>query len=120
MRRARARLEAGRLAWVALVLVSALAWFETGRGLAFRLGLTGAEAGIGLALAAVVSLTLVRWARSDAESRALAALECPACHAPLATRHEHGTGRVGGRQVWSCGSCGLERIARLTCAGCAA
>lgn len=115
-----ARLEARTLGWGALVLVSALAWFETGRGLAFRLGLAGAEAGIGLAIAAVVALTLMRWARSDAEARALAALECPVCHAPLATRHEHGSRALGGRQLWSCANCGLERIRRLTCAGCAA
>lgn len=113
-------LEARTLGWGALVLVSALAWFQTGRGLAFRLGLDGAEAGVGVALAAVVTLTLVRWARADAEARALAALECPACRARLATRHEHATRVLGGRQLWSCSNCGLERMARLTCTGCAA
>ncbi len=115
-----ARIDARTLGWLALVLVSTLAWFETGRGLAFRLGLDGAEAGVGVALAAVVALTLVRWARSDAEARALAGLECPVCRAPLVTHHEHGTRTLAGRQIWSCANCGLERIARLTCAACAA
>ena len=114
------RLDARMAGWGALVLVSALAWFETGRGLAFRLGLDGAEAGVGVALAAVVTLTLVRWARGDAEARALAALECPRCRSALVTRHEHGSRAIPGRQLWTCASCGLERITRLTCAGCAA
>ena len=114
------RYPAHLLGWGALVLVSALAWFQAGRGLAFRLGLDGAEAGVGVALAAAVALTLVRWARGDVEARALAALECPTCHAALTTRHEHATSAAGGRQFWSCANCGLERVAGLTCAACAA
>ena len=106
--------------WTLLIGVSALAWFQTGRGLAFRLGLGGAESGVGIALAAVVALTLIRWARSDVEARSLAALRCPACRATLSTRHEHGTRTFAGRQMWTCSNCGLERIARLTCEGCAA
>lgn len=108
------------LGWGALILISALVWFDTGRGLASRLGLDGAEAGIGLAVAAVVTLTLVRWACGDAEARSLAALECPRCRAGLVTRHEHGSKALPGRQLWSCDRCGLERITRLTCSGCAA
>jgi hypothetical protein len=118
--RLRPRLDARLAGWAALVLVSALAWFETGRGLAFRLGLDGAEAGVGVAVAGVVTLTLVRWAWSDAEAHALAALECPRCRAALATHHEHGTRAVPGRQLWSCAGCGFERMTRLTCNGCAA
>jgi hypothetical protein len=120
MSRFSAWLQPHLLWWGALVLVSALAWFQAGRGLAFRLGLDGAEAGVGVALAAAVALTLVRWARGDVEARALAALECPTCHGSLTTRHEHATGAGGGRQFWSCANCGLERTAGLTCPACAA
>jgi hypothetical protein len=112
--------ETRTLLWGLLIGVSALAWFETGRGLAFRLGLEGAETGAGIALAAVVAVTLLRWARGDAEARSLAALRCPACRSLLETRHEHRSQAHAGRQSWRCTACGLEQVRELTCEGCAA
>jgi hypothetical protein len=108
------------LAWSVLVLVSAYAWYLTGQGLAFRLGLGEAAGGLGVASGAAVALTLVRWARGDAEGRALADLRCPSCSAALETRHEHAQASMGGRQLWSCAACGFEKMAPLTCEGCAA
>lgn len=106
--------------WGALMLVSALGWYATGRGLAFRLGLGEVATGIGGVAAAIVVVTLLRWARGDLEGHALAVLRCPACSQPLESRHEHATGSMPGRQLWSCAACGFGRIAPLTCEGCAA
>ena len=101
-------------------MVSALGWYATGRGLAFRLGMADFAVGVGLVCAAIVVATLVTWARVDAETRALAALRCPACRSRLETRHEHAVASMPGRQLWSCSSCGFGKIEALTCDACAA
>jgi hypothetical protein len=103
-----------------LILASSYGWYQTGRGLAFRVGLGEVATGIGVAAAVIVAITLVRWARGDAEGRALAALRCPNCAQRLDSRHEHATGSMPGRQLWSCATCGFGRMAPLTCEGCAA
>ncbi len=107
-------------AWLALVVVSALGWYATGRGLAFRLGAPDLATGVGLLCAAIVVATLFAWARGDAEARSLAALRCPACRGRLESRHEHAVASMPGRQLWSCSACGFGKIAPLTCPGCAA
>ncbi len=111
---------ASRGAWLALVVVSAVAWYVTGRGLAFRLGLPDVAAGLGLACAVLVVATLIAWARADGEARSLAVLRCPACRGQLATRHEHTVASMPGRQIWSCAACGFGKIVPLTCDACAA
>ncbi len=110
----------GTSGWALLVVVSAAGWFWTGQGLAVRFGLGEAATGIGGVVAAIAIVTLVRWARGDVESEALATLRCPSCGRPLETRHEHTAGSMPGRQLWSCAACGFGRIAPLTCEGCAA
>lgn len=107
-------------AWLALVVVSALGWYATGRGVAFRLGAPDLAGGVGLVCAVVVVATLVAWARADAEARALAALRCPACRGHLDTRHEHAVASMAGRQLWSCSACGFGKMVPLTCEACAA
>lgn len=119
MRVPRGQAWVGAAGWGALMLVSAVGWYATGRGLAFRVGLGEVATGLGGVTAAIAVLTLIRWSRGDTEGRALAALRCPACSAPLASRHEHAIGSMPGRQVWSCATCGFGRIAPLTCEGCA-
>ncbi len=106
--------------WALLIAVAALAWFLTARGLAFRLGLDDAANGVGAVVAILVAVSLVRWSRSAVEGDALAALHCPSCGQPLETRHEHATGSMPGRQLWTCHSCGFGTLAPLTCEGCAA
>ncbi|MCC6238378.1 MAG: hypothetical protein IT299_12530 [Dehalococcoidia bacterium] len=111
---------ASSAAWLVLVVVSALGWYVTGRGLAFRLGIPDFASGAGLACAVIVVATLITWARGDAEARALASLRCPACRGRLATRHEHAVASMPGRQLWSCAACGFGKIVPLTCDACAA
>ncbi len=111
---------ASNAAWGALVVVSAFGWYATGRGLAFRLGMPDFASGVGLVSAVVVVATLLSWARSDAEVRALAALRCPTCRGHLDARHEHAVSSMTGRQIWTCSACGFGKIAPLTCDGCAA
>ncbi|MFN8640013.1 MAG: hypothetical protein U0360_11355 [Dehalococcoidia bacterium] len=106
--------------WALFIALAAFAWYLTGRGLAFRLGLGDAASGVGSVVALLVAVTLVRWSRGDAESDALASLRCPACGLPVETRHEHASGTMPGRQLWSCAACGFATIAPLTCEGCAA
>ncbi len=110
----------GASAWALLMLIAGAGWFQTGRGLAFRFGLGEVAPGIGALVAVIVVLTLVRWARGDVESRALATLQCPSCREPLETRHEHAAGSMPGRQLWTCVACGFGSMAPLTCEGCAA
>lgn len=106
--------------WALLIAGSTFAWYLTGRGLAFRFGLGDAASGVGAVVAILVAVSLVRWSRGDVEGDALAALRCPTCAHPLETRHEHATGTMPGRQLWSCRSCGFGTLAPLTCEGCAA
>ena len=105
--------------WTVLVLLSSAAWYLTGRGLAFRLGLGELSVGVGIAFAAIVALTLLRWAGGDAIEDALAAGRCPSCRLHIESRHEHASGSMPGREIWAC-DCGFGRIAPLTCARCAA
>ncbi len=106
--------------WALLVVIAGAGWFQTGRGLAFRLGIGEAATGVGAIVAVIVVVTMLRWAGGDAERHALATLRCPSCGERLDTRHEHATGSMPGRQVWTCTACGFGSVAPLTCEGCAA
>lgn len=113
---------AASLWWLALGLTASAAWFVTASRLAHAWGLGDAAPALGLAVAAVVALTLWRWSRVDREQMSLARLRCPRCSGALDMRHEHARPAedAGGVQCWTCGRCGYERVERLTCAECAA
>ncbi len=111
----------GTLAWTALAAVAAAGWFETGARVSSHLGLGAASPAIGVAAAAVVVLTIGRWARADREQAALARGECPRCRAALASRHDHARpgALAGGLVAWECAGCGYARSEPLTCEQCA-
>ena len=108
--------------WVLLGAVAAFGWYATARGLALSWGLRDAATGLGLLAAAVVVITMWRWARSEHDANALAEGACPRCAGPLSPMHEHARpgSRSPGLTSWSCERCGYERTERLTCESCAA
>lgn len=115
------RPSAATLAWGALIVLAAAAWFVTGARISARLGFDAAAPAVGVIAAAVVAVTIWRWARADGEQVALARGRCPRCRCPLAARHEHA--RPGalaeGLIEWSCAACGYDHTEPLTCERCA-
>lgn len=110
------------VAWLALGVVASAAWFVTATRLMQIWGLNEAAPAIGLLAAAVVALTLWRWAAADRQGSALAELRCPQCEQRLETEHAHARpgGVATGIQHWHCAHCGYEHSEALTCPQCAA
>ena len=110
------------VSWIAIGLVASAAWFVIAARLMRIWGLREAAPAIGLLAAAVVAITLWRWAQTDREQAALAELRCPRCRATLRERHEHARpeGVAVGLQRWNCQRCGYEHVEALTCPRCAA
>ena len=113
----------GRLAvlgWLAVALVSAGGWYVTATRLTRIAGGGDLAPAVG-ALAAAVAVTLVwRWASDDRRRSALGRGLCPACRAPLAWRHEHADGRMGGLIAAECVQCGFAHAEEGDCPDCAA
>ncbi|MDP6605330.1 MAG: hypothetical protein QF664_03590 [Dehalococcoidia bacterium] len=110
------------IAWLVLGVIASAAWFVTATRLMRLWGLNDAAPALGLLAAAVVALTLWRWAAADRRGMALAALRCPRCDQPLRTEHSHARPRgvATGIQRWHCGLCQYEHSEALTCPQCAA
>jgi hypothetical protein len=108
-------------AWIALGVVATAAWFVTATRLMRLWGFSDAAPAIGLIAAAIVALTLWRWAATDRLQRALAVLRCPRCAEAIETQHEHARpgGVETGLQSWTCQQCGYVHSEPLTCAECA-
>lgn len=107
----RARSGVRAAGWTALAAVSALGWFATGRGLAFRAGFEDAAAGLGFALAATVVVTLWRWERQDFLRSSLERLECPSCGS-RAEATEVGAAGTRRLRTWACAACGWSTLER--------
>ncbi len=110
------------VAWSALGAVATAAWFVTATRLMRIWGLPEVAPAIGLLAAAVVAVTLWRWALADRRQNALAALRCPRCSRSIDVRHEHARadGVETGVVSWTCHQCGYQHSEPLTCAECAA
>lgn len=112
---------AAMLAWSALIVLAAAAWFVTGTRISARLGFDAAAPGVGVIVAVAVAVTIWRWGRADRDAIALERGACPRCGAGLARRHEHalpGMRREGMLEL-RCPDCAFERIEPLTCDRCA-
>ena len=110
------------VAWSALGLVATAAWFVTATRLMRIWGFAEAAPAIGLLTAAVVAVTLWRWAATDRRQSALAVLRCPRCAGAITVQHDHARpgGLATGVQSWTCGRCEFSHAEPLTCAECAA